>query len=209
MLKLFQVGNAANFQSQARPEMQYMSPKTCMPFEEHARSILTPFAFNAFQHELALAMQYATSEMANGSYLVRHFKKLDSERLVIWMPEDEQIHCSCKEFESSGLLCRHALRVFIVKNYFQLPEKYYLNRWRRESSLVFYDDNGTQHINDEWFQEYQALTESLFAESAITRERSDYVRLELTKEVSRILNEVRNMPDTEAVAMDVTLSPPG
>lgn len=209
MLKLFQVGISANFQNQARPQMLYLYLKTCIPIEEHARSILTPFAFNAFQHELAMAMQYATSEMPNGSYLVRQFKKIDGERLVIWMPEDEQIHCSCKEFESSGLLCRHALRVFIVKNYFQLPEKYYLNRWRRESSLVFYDDNGTQQSSDEWFQEYQCLSENLFAESVITRERSDYVRTELTKDIARILNEVRNMPETEGVAMDVTLSPTG
>lgn len=204
-----QVGISAHFQNQARPEMQYMFAKTCIPIEEHARSILTPFAFNAFQHECQLAMQYAISEMANGSYLVRHFKKMDGERLVIWIPEDEQIHCSCKEFESSGLLCRHALRVFIVKSYFQLPEKYYLNRWRRESSLVFYDENGTEHINGEWFQEYQCLTDSLFAESSLTKERSDHARAELTKELARILNEVRNMPESEGIAMDVPLSPTG
>ncbi|KAM6597507.1 hypothetical protein CsatA_008031 [Cannabis sativa] len=204
-----QVSISANFQNQARPEMQYMYTKTCIPIEERARSILMPFVFNEFQHELALSMQYATSEMANGSYIVRHFKKMDGERLVIWVPEDEQIHCSCKEFESSGLLCRHALRVFIVKNYFQLPEKYYLNRWRRESSLVFYEENGTQHSNDDWIPEFQCLMENLFAESSITRERSDYARSELIKQVARILNEVGNMTEAEGVAMDVTLSPNG
>ncbi|KAL5575837.1 hypothetical protein UlMin_017536 [Ulmus minor] len=205
-----QVGVSANFQHQARQEIQYMHTKTCLPIEEHARSILTPFAFNALQHELVLAMQYAISEMANnGSYIVRHFKKMDGECLVLWIPEDEQIHCSCKEFESSGLLCRHALRVFIVKNYFQLPEKYYLNRWRKESSLVFYDENGIQNGDDEWLQEYQCLTESLFTESSITKERSDYARRELTKELARILNEIRSMPEIEAIAMDVTLSPTG
>lgn len=209
MIELLQVGISANFQNQAHQEMQYMHIKTCVPIEENARSILTPFAFNALQHELALAMQYATSEMANGSYLVRHFKKMDAERLVIWIPEEEQIHCSCKEFESSGSLCRHALRVFIVKNYFQLPEKYYLNRWLKESSLIFYDENGTQHGEDEWFQEYQCLSETLFSESSITKERSDYVRRELAKELARLLNEVRSMPESDGVAMDLTLSPTG
>lgn len=183
--------------------------KTCIPIEEHARSILTPFAFNALQHELALAMQYATSEMTDGSCLVRHFKKMDAERLVIWMPEEEQIHCSCKEFESSGSLCRHALRVFVLKNYFQLPDKYFLNRWRRERSVVFYDDNGIQHSEDEWFQEYQCLSETLFSESSFTKERSDYVRKELGKELSRLLDDVRNMPESDGVAMDLTLSPTG
>lgn len=206
---MLQVGISANFQNQAHQEMQYMHIKTCIPIEENARSILTSFAFSALQHELALAMQYATSEMANGSYLVRHFKKMDGERLVIWIPEEEQIHCSCKEFESSGTLCRHALRVFIVKNYFQLPEKYYPNRWRRESSLAFYDENGAQHGEDEWIQEYQCLSETLFSESSITKERSDYVRRELAKEVARLLDEIRNMPESDAVAMDLALSPTG
>ncbi|KAM5588921.1 putative protein FAR1-RELATED SEQUENCE 10 [Rosa sericea] len=204
-----QVGISANFQNQARREMQYMHTKTCIPIEEHARSILTPFAFNALQHELVLAMQYAVSEMPNGSCIVRHFKEIDGERLMIWIPEDEQIHCSCKEFESSGLLCRHSLRVFIVKNYFQLPDKYYLNRWRRESSLDFYDPHITQNSDDQWYQDYQCLAETLFTDSSITKERSEYVQREVTTHLTRILNEVRNMPESEGVAMDLTFSPAG
>ncbi|KAG2688614.1 hypothetical protein I3843_09G105300 [Carya illinoinensis] len=202
-----QVGISANFQNHARLEWQYMHLKTCVPIEENARSVLTPFAFNALQNELVLAMQYATSEMANGSYIVRHFKKMDGERLVIWIPEDEQVHCSCKEYESSGILCRHALRVLIIKNYFQLPDKYFPSRWRREISPVIYENNATQNGEDEWFREYQCLSETVFTESSITKERSDYVRSKLTKELTRLLNEVRNLPETDVVAMDLTLSP--
>ncbi|XP_027368884.1 putative protein FAR1-RELATED SEQUENCE 10 isoform X4 [Abrus precatorius] len=202
-----QVGISASFQRQAHQETQYIHLKTCIPIEEHARSILTPFAFNALQQELLLAMQYATSEMANGSYIVRHFKRMDGGRLVIWLAEDEQIHCSCKEFESSGILCRHALRVFVIKNYFQLPDKYFLSRWRRECSLLIDDDHNNQGIGGDWFQEYQSLAETLFSESSITKERSDYARKELTKELTRILNEVRNMPETDAVCMTMTVSP--
>uniref|UniRef100_A0A5B6ZF96 Protein FAR1-RELATED SEQUENCE n=1 Tax=Davidia involucrata TaxID=16924 RepID=A0A5B6ZF96_DAVIN len=202
-----QVGISSSFKIQAHEEMQYMHIRTCLPIEEQARSILTPFAFNALQHELVLAMQYTASEMANGSYIVRHFKKMDGERLVIWIPEDEQIHCSCKEFESSGILCRHALRVLLVKNYFQLPEKYLLSRWRQESSLVPFDDQIDHNSNDEWFQEYHSLTATLFTESSITKERSEYVHRELTKELTRLINEVRNMPASDGVAMDLTLSP--
>lgn len=188
--------------------MQYVLNKTCIPIEEHACNFLTPFAFNDLQHELVLSMQYALSKMPDGSYLVHHYKKMDAERLVIWIPENEQIHCSCKEFESSGMLCRHALRVFVLKNYFQLPEKYYLNRWRQESSLVFYNNQDTQTYDD-WFQEFQSLTETLLRESAITKERSDYIRKELSKELKRLIGKVRGMPESDGVAMDLTLSPAG
>lgn len=190
-----------------RHDSQHIHLKSCIPIEEHARSIYTPFAFNALQQELMLAMQYATSEMANGSYIVRHFKRMDGERLVIWLAEDEQIHCSCKEFESSGILCRHALRVFAIKNYFQLPDKYYLSRWRQESSLLLDNDHNSNHsLDHEWFQEYQSLAGTLFAESSVTKERSDYVRGELTREITRILSEVRNLPETDGVTMDLTVS---
>lgn len=205
-----QVGISANILHHTRQETPYMRLKCCIPIEEHARSIYTPFAFNALQQELLLTMQYAASEMSDGSYIVRHFKSMDSERFVIWLAEDEQVHCSCKEFETSGILCRHALNVFIIKNYFQLPDKYYLSRWRlHESSLLLDNDhnNSNQSMEDEWFQEYQSLAETLFAESSITKERSDFARGELTKEITRILSEVRNLPEKDELTMDLTMSP--
>lgn len=205
-LELLQVGISSNFQNHEFEEMQYVHSKTCIPIEENARSTLTPFAFRALQHELVLAMQYAASEMSTGSYIVRHFSKMEGERLVIWIPEEEQIHCSCKEFEFSGILCRHALRILVMKNYFQLPEKYFPSRWRRESTLIPYDDRNTQNGDDEWFQEFHSLTATLFNESSMTKERSDHVHRELTKEITRLLNEVRGMPPSEEV-MDSTLSP--
>jgi len=208
-LGFFQLGISANFQNQSHLEMQYMPSKACIPMEEHASSILTPFAFNALQNELVLAMQYAMSELADGSYLLRHYKKMDGDCLVMWITEEEQIHCSCKEFESSGILCRHGLSVFIRKNYFQLTGKYFITRWRRESSRTCYDEPAPQDSDNEWFREYQSLSESLFTESSLTRGRTNYVRRELMKEVKRILEEVRSMPETDGVAVDLTLSPTG
>lgn len=203
------MGASSIYNRQTHEGMQYMHIKTCLPMEEHARHILTPFAFNALQHELGQAMKYATSEMANGSYLVRHFKNMDSERLLIWIAEDEQILCSCKEFETSGILCRHALRILLLKNYFQLPEKYFLSRWKQESSLVPLDDQSNWNGNEEWFQEFHTLSGILFSESSLTKERSDHVRSELSKEITRLLNEVREMPATNDITVDLTVSPTG
>lgn len=188
-------------------QTQYMHLKTCLPIEEQARSVLTPFAFDRTQQEMVLTLQYAASEMANGSYLVHHFKKVDGERLVIWIPEDEQIHCSCKEFESTGILCRHALRVLLVKNYFQLPSKYLLNRWRQESSLYCYTGESNIKMKDEWYKEFHSLTGNLFSEAMLTKERFDFVHRELTKEIARLTSQVRDMPAGDEGVTDVTLAP--
>ncbi|XP_019191008.1 PREDICTED: putative protein FAR1-RELATED SEQUENCE 10 [Ipomoea nil] len=201
-----QVAISSNYKTRSHDDWQYMHLRTCSPMEEHAKNVLTDFSFSRLQSELILAMQYTASEMANGSYILRHFKK-DDERLVIWAPKDEQIHCSCKEFETSGILCRHALRVLLMKNYFQLPEKYFLNRWRQESSLLPYDNIRNGYSNGDWFQEFNALTATLFSESSLTVERSNYVHQELTKQLTRLIDEVKSMPPPNGVVMDSSLSP--
>ncbi|XP_024200369.2 protein FAR1-RELATED SEQUENCE 1-like isoform X5 [Rosa chinensis] len=43
------------------------------------------------------------------------------------------ISCSCKCFESLGILCRHALKVFDINNITVLPTQYILKRWTREA----------------------------------------------------------------------------
>lgn len=202
-----QVGIFSTNKFQARGDTQYMHIRTVLPMEEHAQSILTPFAFNALQHELALSMQYAVCELSIGLYLVRHFKKMDRECRISWNSEDEQIHCSCNLHESSGILCRHALRLLLMKNYFQIPEKYFPSRWRLESSVLAYDNGSGRSRNDEWYEEFRSLSETLFTESSISRERSDFVHRELRRELMRLVNEVRSMPAHATTAMDETPLP--
>ena len=179
-----------------------MNVKTGMPIEEHARNILTPYAFSILQHEIVLSVQYATTEMTNGSYLVRHYKKLDRECLVIWLPDDEQIHCSCKEFEHSGILCRHSLRVLLVKNYFQLPEKYFLLRWRLESSLDSLAPENAQINAGDCVQSFNTITASLLSESLVSKERFNYVH----RELSSLLEHVRNMPVIDEYAVNMSVN---
>lgn len=191
------VGSASNVGSHKKEKQLYMPAKTCLPVEEHSRSILTPYAFNIMQHEIMLSMQYAITEMANSSYLVRHYKKMEAECLVIWIHEDEQVHCSCKEFEHSGIMCRHSIRVLVSKNYFQIPEKYFPLRWRLESSLAPLDDSVIQSSKNEYSQVFHALCGSLYSESSISKQRFDYVN----RELKQLLEHVQNMPSVDEVAV--------
>ncbi|KAH0650774.1 putative protein FAR1-RELATED SEQUENCE 10 [Solanum tuberosum] len=191
-----QVGLVCNFGNHKKEKQLYMPAKTCLPLEEHARSILTPYAFNIMQHEVMLSMQYAITEMANSSYLVRHYKKMEAECLVIWIHEDEQVHCSCKEFEHSGILCRHSIRVLVSKNYFQVPEKYFPHRWRLESSLASLDDSVIQSSANEYSQVFHALSGSLYSESFISKQRFNYVN----RELKQLLEHIQKMPTVDEVA---------
>ena len=59
--------------------------RTYMPMEEHAATILTPYAFNLLQHEIELSIKYATIEISDGSYIVRHHMKSDGGHIVSWI----------------------------------------------------------------------------------------------------------------------------
>ncbi|KAK6935970.1 hypothetical protein RJ641_033000 [Dillenia turbinata] len=151
---LANVGIYASYQNQVHEGMQHIPIKACIPIEEHGRSMLTPFAFRAFQQEFCYcSMQYLKWLMVP---ILCAISKGWMESVLSYGYQQEQIHCSCEEFESSGILCRRAL-----------------------------------HGTDKWFHEFHSPTETLVAESSITKEHSEFVQTELRKELTRLLNELR------------------
>ncbi|KAG8373713.1 hypothetical protein BUALT_Bualt11G0053300 [Buddleja alternifolia] len=40
-----------------------------------------------------------------------------------------EVKCSCKKFESVGVLCSHALLIFTTENVHKIPERYIISRW--------------------------------------------------------------------------------
>ncbi|KAJ9566884.1 hypothetical protein OSB04_002850 [Centaurea solstitialis] len=51
---------------------------------------------------------------------------------VVQVKKDNTIDCSCKLFVRIGILCRHALKVMLNDESDCIPEKYILQRWRRD-----------------------------------------------------------------------------
>ncbi|GAU44427.1 hypothetical protein TSUD_100740 [Trifolium subterraneum] len=62
---------------------KYHNPhiRTSFPIEEHAASVLTPYAFDLLQHEIELSTKYAATEIDNDSYILRHHTKAEGGRL--------------------------------------------------------------------------------------------------------------------------------
>ncbi|XP_075077095.1 uncharacterized protein LOC142163849 [Nicotiana tabacum] len=91
---------------------KYYNPqiKTFMPMEKHASKVLMPFAFKLLQDEMILSIEYVLFPHSDGSYLVRHYIKIDGGRFVYWNSIEEVVQCSFQDFEFSGILCRHSIR---------------------------------------------------------------------------------------------------
>ncbi|XP_058005357.1 putative protein FAR1-RELATED SEQUENCE 10 [Hevea brasiliensis] len=101
------------------------------PLEEQAYSILTPYAFKKFQDEFAMATGYTVLQINVSQFVVQYFDTTRSEKHVVFW-NGRQAACSCKHFEFWGILRRHILSVFLHKDYFQIPDVYFLMRWRSD-----------------------------------------------------------------------------
>ena len=66
------------------------------------------------------------------SYVVGVFNQYGKYE-VMWNPLDETLSCSCRKFELFGILCRHGLKVLDVLAIKLIPNRYIMNRWRRDA----------------------------------------------------------------------------
>ncbi|MBA0650644.1 hypothetical protein Goklo_018036 [Gossypium klotzschianum] len=200
-----QVAVAVDFKDQAAEQqtmqqnLQNICLKTGAPMESHAASVLTPFAFSKLQEQLVLAAHYASFQMDDG-FLVRHHTKLEGGRKVYWVPREGIISCSCHQFEFSGILCRHALRVLSTGNCFQIPDRYLPLRWRRISTSPAKLLQSTSSDHTERIQLLQSMVSTLVTESAKSKERLDIA----TEQVSILLSRIREQPVASQGARDIS-----
>ncbi|KAI4296155.1 hypothetical protein L6164_036137 [Bauhinia variegata] len=190
-----QVAVAIDFKDQTgeqqtmQQNLQNICLKTGAPMESHAATILTPFAFSKLQEQLVLAAHYASFPIEDG-FLVRHHTKAEGGRKVYWSPREGIISCSCHQFEFSGILCRHALRVLSTGNCFQIPDRYLPLRWRRISMPSAKLPQSSPSDHAERVQLLQNMVSSLITESAKSKERLDMA----TEQVSILLSRIREQP---------------
>ncbi|XP_020592329.1 protein FAR1-RELATED SEQUENCE 5-like isoform X2 [Phalaenopsis equestris] len=103
-----------------------------------AASMYTPAVFEMFRKEFDVFMDcmlYNSAEYGTiteyritvGENPKEYYVRLDST--------DLSVACSCKKFEFIGIHCGHVIKVLDVRNIKELPERYYLKRWKREAKL--------------------------------------------------------------------------
>lgn len=199
-----QVAVAVDFKDQAgeqqtmQQNLQNISLKTGAPMESHAATVLTPYAFCKLQEELVLAAHYASFQEED-FFLVRHHTKFDGGRRVHWIPQKEHLSCSCYQFEFSGILCRHALRVLSTINCFQIPDQYLPIRWRRVNALPAKLIHITPNEHSERVHAFQSMVSTLITESAKSKERLDIA----TEQISTLLSQIREVPVSAQGVRDI------
>ncbi|CAD6260786.1 unnamed protein product [Miscanthus lutarioriparius] len=184
----------AGEQEMMRQSLQSISLKTASPIEGHAAAVLSPYAFSKLQDELVASAQYASLHLEGSIFLVRHHTKEAGDCSVTWNQREELISCCCQMFESSGILCRHALRVLTALNYFQIPDLYLPVRWRRTQPPPSNNLNGAPHhpegVASERVGALQSMVSALVSEATKSHERMDLA----TQEVYLLLSRIKQQP---------------
>ncbi|XP_077238587.1 protein FAR1-RELATED SEQUENCE 5-like isoform X2 [Tasmannia lanceolata] len=127
----------------------YMKPimKTGLPMENQAAEIYTRTIFLEFQEQLFQSLHHI-AEISNedgpiSTFGVVEFGLDKREYTVTFNASKVTASCSCQMFEYAGILCKHILRVFSMKNVMLLPSHCILKRWTKSAtgSVVFQEND--------------------------------------------------------------------
>ncbi|XP_010689388.2 protein FAR1-RELATED SEQUENCE 11-like isoform X2 [Beta vulgaris subsp. vulgaris] len=109
--------------------------KVNTPLEDQASQVLTPFAFEKFKEECCRASQYSIIYHDGYDFMVRYYANENSRcHKVFW--DGNFAMCSCKQYEFSGIICRHILRIFVQMDCHEVPSMYLPIRWRVDSGSI-------------------------------------------------------------------------
>ncbi|XP_060669165.1 protein FAR1-RELATED SEQUENCE 5-like [Ziziphus jujuba] len=101
---------------------------------KHAASEYTMKIFSFFEQELISFFGVRMTEFSNNGidYIYEAFEE-GCKRIfkVQFSSLTSTVSCSCKLFESMGLLCCHALKVIDSKNFTCIPKQYIMKRWTK------------------------------------------------------------------------------
>ncbi|KAG0465362.1 hypothetical protein HPP92_019526 [Vanilla planifolia] len=114
--------------------------KTDSHMEKQAASIYTRAVFERFQEELVEALHHYAVKFQDGAiskFSVERDGNAHRRHIVAFNASEKKAVCSCYKFESSGILCRHVLGVFLVTGVMLLPEHYILKRWTKKARSGF------------------------------------------------------------------------
>ncbi|XP_044397310.1 protein FAR-RED IMPAIRED RESPONSE 1 isoform X2 [Triticum aestivum] len=118
--------------------------RTASPVEKQAALVFSRKVFDIFQEQFAESFGYH-AERLEDSMLHKYRLTVDDgdeeAHIVSFSPDQSTVCCSCCLFESCGILCRHALRVFIIEGVRFLPKAYVLKRWTKHAKSTVTLDN--------------------------------------------------------------------
>jgi zinc finger SWIM domain-containing protein 3 len=191
----------------ARQKLPTLSLKNS-PVLKQAAQTYTPVIFKIFQDEYdyasAAVIKYRNESQLMHEYIVALLNE-EREYKVLCDHKNKIISCSCKKFETFGILCCHALKVFDLLDIKMIPDMYILKRWTRDAKSEYLLDgkmrNVEEDINLNVTQRYRRLCTRLVRLATEAADTEDTYAL-----VARAIEEMkRQMKDIATKSSSATL----
>ncbi|KAJ4972255.1 hypothetical protein NE237_005354 [Protea cynaroides] len=125
---------------------------------KQAAEIYTPTLFAAF-HDVYLEVSACYIKHRSESHDLREYvvaiQDEEVEFKVLYKPSESLIDCSCKKFDTFGILCCHALKILEhVEDKRFIPDAYILRRWTRKAKHIIVENNQGNQIEDDLHLDY-------------------------------------------------------
>uniref|UniRef100_A0A0A9EIQ0 Protein FAR1-RELATED SEQUENCE n=1 Tax=Arundo donax TaxID=35708 RepID=A0A0A9EIQ0_ARUDO len=147
---VWQLGQAisGSFETEAQADYltMFQTPALCTasPLEKQGSSIFTSTIFGIFQEQFVESFGYHAERLEDETvhkYHVTVYEGDEKAHTVSFNSDLSTVNCSCCLFESCGILCRHALRIFVIEGVRALPRAYILKRWTKHAKSIITLDN--------------------------------------------------------------------
>ncbi|XP_024035512.1 protein FAR1-RELATED SEQUENCE 1-like [Citrus sinensis] len=102
--------------------------------EKQVEEVYTIFKFQEFQQELMNKIYCEVFSCRGSEFEVIENDEKSREKTfkVIFEKDEGEIRCVCSMFEYKDILCKHAIAVSSRNRMQLLPEKYVIQRWRKD-----------------------------------------------------------------------------
>ena len=112
------------------------------PILRQLAEVYTHIVFDLFHHEFDLFLATNIRQRNESQYPFEYVIALvgvEGGWKVLFDPVQSSISCSCRKFETFGILCCHALKVFEANDVKIVPDQYILKRWTKnaQSGIIF------------------------------------------------------------------------
>ncbi|XP_074301546.1 protein FAR-RED IMPAIRED RESPONSE 1-like [Silene latifolia] len=145
---------------------------TNIHFKKHGAIVYTHAVFKMFQEEVKAAISCGIADFDKEDNLrIIFVEDAESNKTfkVTFNLSTTDAEYACKLFEKMGLLCRHIVWVYKGKGIRQIPSKYILDRWAKNSHLTNrLDPNGNVIEDSNMAQSDNILVCKLWAEFSAT-----------------------------------------
>uniref|UniRef100_A0ACD5YPL9 Uncharacterized protein n=1 Tax=Avena sativa TaxID=4498 RepID=A0ACD5YPL9_AVESA len=125
-----------------------------LPMLKIASESFTRNLYSDFEEELKKSFTLSCTLLSqDGTISTYKFMptNCEGEACAVFNSDDVTVSCSCKMYEHTGMLCKHALRVFNLSNVFELPSHYIFKRWTKDAKAGIFccrvnDQSGAENV---------------------------------------------------------------